>query len=294
MKKALLIINPTAGKMQLKNKLFDIVDVLSEAYTVTVCPTKHRGHAKEMARHARDEGYDAVICAGGDGTLNETVCGLLDGGNHLPVGYIPAGSTNDFAAGLGLPKHPVRAAQAIVAGTLHDQDIGWFNQERRFTYIASFGAFTETSYATNQSLKNALGHLAYLLEGVKALSKIKSVAMSIRHGDGQTEGDFIFGGVANATSIGGVLRLKDEYLNFHDGIFEILLIRKPGNLKELNSIVSSLLRYEYDGEFVQLLRASHVEFQFEGELAWSLDGEYAPSRDHVQIENLHNGIQLLY
>lgn len=294
MKKALLIINPTAGKMQLKHKLFEIVDALADAYDVTVCPTRRQGHAGEMAAKAKTQGYDIVICAGGDGTLNEAVCGVMEEETPLPLGYIPAGSTNDFAAGLGLSKNPVKAARAIIEGSLHGQDIGFFNQERRFTYIASFGAFTETSYSTDQNLKNMLGHLAYVLEGAKSLSKIKAIPMEIRYDGNTAKGDFLFGGIANATSIGGVLRLKDQYLSFDDGIFELLLIRKPRNLLELNEIVASLLRYEYDGELVQLLRASRVECLFEGSLAWSLDGEYTPSRNHVIIENIHNGIYLQY
>ena len=235
-----------------------------------------------------------VVCAGGDGTLNETVCGLLESQSEMPIGYIAAGSTNDFAAGLGLPKQPAKAAQAIIQGTMHPQDIGLFNKERKFTYIASFGAFTETSYATNQNLKNLLGHMAYMLQGMKSITKIKGIPMTV-HSDTQTiEGEFIFGAVANATSIGGILRLKDDYLNFHDGIFEILLIRKPKNLLQLNKIITSLLKYEYDGELVKMVRGSRVEFLFNGELPWSLDGEYAPSRNHVTVENLKHAVHFLY
>lgn len=293
MKKALLIINPKAGKMQLKNKVLDIVTELSREYTVTVCPTAYRNHAKELASTA-DE-YDLVVCAGGDGTLNETVCGLMEAKSNLPLGYIPAGSTNDFAAGLGLSKQPIKAAQAIVEGSLHPQDIGLFNGERRFTYIASFGAFTETSYNTSQNLKNTLGHMAYLLEGAKSIPKIKAISMTVHYDDHTLSGEFLFGGVANATSIGGVVHLKnDPKLNFSDGVFELLLIRKPKNISELQKIVSSLLQYKYDGELVQLLRASRVECEFEGELAWSLDGECAKSCDRAIIENLHNGVQFQY
>ena len=294
MEKALLILNPTAGKMKLQGSLLEIVTVLSEKYTVTVCPTKYQNHAKEMASKAKKEGYDLVICAGGDGTLNETVSGLMDAQSTLPLGYIPAGSTNDFAEGLGLPKQPVKAARAIVEGTLHPQDVGIWGKERRFTYIASFGAFTETSYNTNQSLKNMLGHLAYVLEGVKSLTKLKGTQMEVHYDQDVLEGEFIFGAIANATSIGGVLKLKDAHLNFHDGIFEVLLIRKPTNIIQLNNIITALLKNEYDGELVKMVRASRVECVFQGELDWSLDGEYAASRNHATIENIKHGIHLLY
>ena len=288
-------MNPISGKMALKNKLFDIVDELSASYTVTVCLTKGRNHAKELAASAEEQGFDLVVCAGGDGTLNETVSGLMESGSRLPVGYIPAGSTNDFAAGLGLKKQPAKAARAIVEGSLHQQDIGLFDGDRRFTYIASFGAFTETSYNTDQNLKNLFGHMAYVLEGMKSLPKIKGIPMKLVLDDKEVEdGEWLFGAVTNATTIGGVLRLKDEYLNFHDGIFEIVLIRNPKNLLEMNKIITGLVTYEYDGNLVKLLRASKVTCHFGGELSWSLDGEQAIAHERVEIENLHNGIQILY
>lgn len=294
MEKALLIINPTAGKMKLRGCLLDVITALSARYLVTVCPTRYQNHAKELAMNAEKEGFDIVICAGGDGTLNETVSGIMEGNSSLPIGYIPAGSTNDFAEGLGLAKQPVKAAEAIVNGTLHPQDIGLWGKERRFTYIASFGAFTETSYNTNQNLKNMLGHLAYVLEGAKSIPKLKGTPMEV-HCDKETlQGEYIFGAVANATSIGGMLKLKDEKLNFHDGLFEVLLIRKPTNIIQLNNIITSLLKFEYDGDLVKMVRASHVEFLFEGDLDWSLDGEHAQSRNHATVENIHNGIHLLY
>jgi YegS/Rv2252/BmrU family lipid kinase len=294
MKKAMLIINPKAGRMHLKGKVFDIIDALSEEYDVTVYPTKHQGHATELSASAYEQGYDLVVCAGGDGTLNETVEGVMEASQPVPIGYIPTGSTNDFAAGLNLSKNPVQAAADIVKGTLHQQDVGFFNRQRRFTYIASFGAFTEVSYNTDQTLKNQLGHMAYVLEGMKSLSKLKPVSMEIICDGKSMKGDWLFGAVTNASTIGGVLRLRDEYLNFHDGVFEILLIRNPKNIVELNNIIANLARYEYDGEMVQLLHGSRVECLFEGKLSWSLDGEQADSRNHVLIENIHNGIQLKY
>ncbi|MBQ6818105.1 MAG: diacylglycerol kinase family lipid kinase [Clostridia bacterium] len=294
MKKALLIVNPKAGKMQLKGKLFEVVDILSEEYLVTVSPTKRVGHATELAAESEVLGYDLVVCAGGDGTLNETVSGLMQCENPPPLGYIPAGSTNDFASGLGLYKTPLKATQQIVSGKDHQQDIGWFNRNRWFTYIASFGAFTETAYSTDQTLKNALGHLAYVLEGVKSVAKIKAVPMKICYDDQVIEGDWLFGAITNAASIGGVLRLDENQLRFNDGVFEIVLIRAPKNILELNTIVTGLTSLNYDGDLVKLLRASKVECFFDQELAWTLDGEYARGDYHVLIENCHNRLNLRY
>ena len=294
MKKALLIVNPKAGKMQLKGKLFEVVDILSEEYTVSVVPTKREGHATELAAESEVLGYNLVVCAGGDGTLKETVSGLARCENPPPLGYIAAGSTNDFASGLGLYKTPAKAAKQIVEGQVHRQDLGWFNREQWFTYIASFGAFTETAYSTDQNLKNVFGHMAYVLEGMKSVAKIKAIPMKICYDDNVVEGDFLFGAITNAASIGGVLRLKEKHLRFNDGLFEIVLIRAPKNLLELNTIVSGLTSMNYDGELVQLLQASKVECFCDQELAWTLDGEYAKGDYHVLIENCHNRLNIQY
>ncbi len=294
MKKMLFIINPKAGKMQLKNKLFEVVELFSKEYLVTVVPTQFGGHAAQLAASAKEQGYDLVVCAGGDGTLNETVSGLMEQEERLPVGYIPAGSTNDFATALGLYKTPLKAAEQIVNGRTHTQDVGWFNRQRRFTYIASFGAFTETSYLTDQNLKNVLGHLAYVLEGVKSVAKIKAVPMKIQCDDCTLDGEWLFGAVTNCTTIGGVLRLNDKDLKFNDGLFEMVLIRKPNNLLELNKILASLTTLEYDGDLVQMVHTSKAEFFCQQEVAWTLDGEFAPGGFHVLVENCRKAIEIVY
>ncbi len=280
--------------MQLKGKLFDVVDCLSEEYNVVVSPTKRIGHATQLAAESESLGYDLVVCAGGDGTLNETVSGLMQCKNPPPLSYIAAGSTNDFASGLGLYKTPLKAANQILGGRVHEQDIGWFNREKWFTYIASFGAFTETAYSTDQNLKNALGHLAYVLEGMKSVAKIKAIPMKICYDDKVVEGDWLFGAITNAATIGGVLRLKEKHLRFNDGLFEIVLIRAPKNLIELNTIVAGLTSLNYDGDLVRLLQAKKVECFFDQELAWTLDGEYAQGDYHVLIENCHNRLKIQY
>lgn len=294
MKRLLFIINPIAGQKRAKSALLDIVSVFSKGgYEVTVSPTLQRGHAARLAKENAEK-YDLIVCCGGDGTLNETIEGALESGGHIPVGYIPAGSTNDFAASLSIPKNPVKAAENIVNGNVHGHDVGLLNGENHFVYVASFGAFTETSYLTSQSLKNALGHLAYMLEGSKSVLKIKPIRLQLLHDKGKIQGDFLFGAVANSTSMGGVVKLRDPMIDFNDGLFEVMLIRNPKNLIELQGIINCMLKYEYDERYVMLFRTSHAEFQFLRDMDWSLDGEYYKGNSKAVIENLHGAIHLVY
>ena len=119
MKKLLLIVNPVSGKMKAKSELLTVVTNLqNNGYFVTVKLTEYRGHAKEFAENAAKDGFDAVACFGGDGTLNETICGLMSSEAKLPLGYIPAGSTNDFAKSMKLSSNPAIAAKVVATGGL--------------------------------------------------------------------------------------------------------------------------------------------------------------------------------
>ena len=221
MKKVLLIINPKAGKTKVKTSLFDIIDILTEHdMTVTVEITRYGGHARDISTHIPDE-YDMVVCAGGDGTLNEVIAGIIASGKNIPIGYIPAGSTNDFASTLHLSKDMKKAALDIAEGVVRSIDIGLF-KNRYFTYVASFGAFTKASYSTPQEVKNTLGHLAYVLEGMKDLPTIKGEYMKMVCGNGTVyEGEYIFGAIANSTSVGGVISLDSRLVTMNDCKFEI-------------------------------------------------------------------------
>ena len=293
MKRLLLIVNPCSGKKKANRVLTDIIGIFNRGgFDVNAYMTAARGDATEVAS-ARAEEYDVVVCIGGDGTFNEVISGLYSARSSTPVGYIPAGSTNDFANSLKLSKDLLQAAQDIVDGTPRPLDIGRFN-ERYFSYIASFGAFTRASYATSQSLKNTLGHFAYLLSGVKEVAAIRSKHMRVTLDDGTVyEDDYIFGGISNSTSVAGVLTLKEDMVDMSDGLFEVLLIRKPHNPLELSSCVHALLSQKYDTPMLTLAVASRLEIEAPADMDWTLDGEKSDGTAHYVVENLHNAVNVI-
>ena len=201
-KKLLFIYNPRSGKAQIKYKLNDILETFVRAgYEVTVYPTLKTGDAGELVKN-RDQDYELIVCSGGDGTLDEVVTGMMQSGRRTPIGYIPAGSTNDFAGSLGLPKSMLRAAQVAIEGKDFPCDVGSFNDDI-FVYIAAFGIFTDVSYETDQEMKNILGHMAYILEGMKRLPSVRSYPMKVSYKGCTIVDDFIFGMVTNSRSVGG-------------------------------------------------------------------------------------------
>ena len=218
MKTMLFIMNPFAGQKRANRVLPDILLLFSQAgYDIHTVMTTGTGAATQAAQ-TQAGSVDLVVCCGGDGTLNETITGLLRSGAKTPLGYIPTGTTNDFAASLGLSHNPVQAAKDILEGEVHAYDAGRFG-ERYFSYVASFGAFTRSSYIVPQNIKNALGHTAYVLGGISELSQIRNehIRMDI---DGEiVEDDFLFGAICNSTSIGGILTLDPEQVDMGDGLF---------------------------------------------------------------------------
>lgn len=294
-KKLLLIVNPKAGMSWNKSgsDLFSAVCAFSEAgYLVDARLTRAQGDATEMARTLSHE-YDLIVCCGGDGTLNETVSGLIQCEKRPPLGYIPAGTTNDFAASLHLPTDPVAAARVAVSGIPSPIDIGRFN-DRYFVYIASFGAFTRTSYSVPQALKNALGHTAYMLEAVRQLpSAFRPFSLSIT-ADGETlDGDYLFGSISNSTSIGGLMKLSPSEVGLDDGQYELLLVRNPKNPLEVQSLATALLSQNYEHEGIVYRHVSKLEFETDAEMPWTLDGEYEPGAQRVVIENMHRVLTLM-
>ena len=292
-KKLLLIINPVAGKMKSKNALFDIVKVFCDHdFDVNIKLTARRGHGTEIAE-SEHMNYDIIVCVGGDGTLNEVVTGLVRCGAETPVGYIPAGSTNDFANSIGLSGNIKKAALAIAEGSPMGLDIGSFKNVY-FTYIASFGAFTSASYSTPQATKNAIGHTAYVLEGIKDLSAIKPVHLKAEADGVIYEGDYIFGGVANSTSLGGIVKLKKELVDMSDGLFEVILIKNPKNANHLNEIILSLMTSEYkNNRSIDYFRASKIKISTEDTLPWTVDGENADGGGEFIIKNMKQRLTII-
>ena len=292
MKKLLFIMNAFAGQKKANKVLPEILTVFTEAgYEIQIAMTTGPGAATRLAAE-RGADVDLIVCCGGDGTLNETVTGLLQAGLNIPVGYIPTGTTNDFAASLKLSHNPVEAARDIVEGQEVSYDVGKFG-DRYFCYVASFGAFTKTSYAMPQSVKNALGHTAYVLGGISELSQIKDehVRMEI---DGEViEDDFLFGAICNSTSIGGILTLPPNRVDMGDGIFEVMLIRAPRNLTELTECILSVQNQSYNCGMITFRPARSVKISVDPFISWTLDGEKADGYTEVTAENLHQAIRIV-
>ncbi len=291
LKKLLLIVNPVAGKKKLKSQLLDAIQIFAKGgFSTTVVVTGRRREAIEFAALAKD--YDRIACAGGDGTLNEVISGMLEHGITIPLGYIPCGSTNDFAVSMGLPHDIKKVAEIIANGMPYPLDVGRFDK-RHFTYVASFGAFTAASYSTNQDVKNMLGHLAYVFEGIKDLQAIKPYHMKFVSEDKVYEGDYVFGAIANSTSFGGIIKLREELVSLNDGLFEVLLVKMPKNIVDLNIIINSLTTSNFDNDRFEFFKASELEITPSEPTAWSLDGEYMRTDSTVKMENLHGIIQFI-
>lgn len=293
MKRILMIMNPCSGKKKAKAYLADIISIFNRAdYEVTVHMTAARGDATTVAAQS-GAAYDLLVCIGGDGTFNEVITGLHQAGLQIPIGYIPAGSTNDFANSLHLSKDILAAAQDIAEGSSHSLDIGKFN-DRCFSYIASFGAFTRTSYATPQSLKNLLGHTAYLLAGVKEFASIRSHRVKFTVDDGSVyEDDYIFGAISNSTSVAGILTLDPKIVDMNDGLFELLLVRKPRNALELGDCILALKTQDYNSPMLTLVSSANVQVEASEDLDWTLDGEYEKGRSHCSVSNLHSAVNII-
>ena len=292
MKKLLFVVNGHSGKGQIKNKLLDIIDIMiKEGYHVQVHTTQEREDATKVVRE-QAKYNDLVVCSGGDGTLDEAVTGMMQSEVRTPLGYIPAGSTNDFANSLEIPKDMIQAAKTAVAGVPFSCDVGEFNGDY-FIYVAAFGIFTDVSYATSQELKNALGHVAYILEGAKRLHTIKSYHMRVEYDGNEIEGDFLLGMITNSTSVGGFKNMTGKDVKLDDGMFEVTLIRKPKNIIELNTIIASLTNLKDETDLIDSFRADSVKFYSEEEIPWTLDGEFGGDHKEVQIKDHCKAVDIM-
>lgn len=291
-KKLFFIFNPFSGKLQVRAKLYEIIDAFVKGgYDVQVYPTQKPGDATEKARMAA-AWADVVVCCGGDGTLDETVNGLKLQDRDVAVGYIPAGSTNDFASSLQISRDMAEAAKQICRGEVHWVDVGAFN-DQCFVYVAAFGVFTATSYQTAQPLKNVLGHLAYLLEGVKEIFEIKTYRMRIESEEKVYEGEFIYGMVTNSKSVGGFKNLTGKNVEMDDGFFEVTLIRAPKTPADLAEIVSCLMTQEDTSNLIESFKASRLTINTQEEVTWTLDGEYGGAPEELVIENHRRALPIL-
>lgn len=292
MKKMLFVMNPYAGTRKANRFLPEIIEIFNRGgYETSVYMTAGTGDCQRIVQEKAKE-VDLVACAGGDGTFNEAVNGILLSGADVPIGYIPAGSTNDFASSLHLPTNILQAARQIVEGTPNRYDVGKFG-DRYFSYVASFGAFTKASYTTPQNIKNALGHTAYILEGISELSQIKTVHVRFEMEDQVVEDDFLFGAICNSTSVGGILTLDPKQVDMRDGKFEILLVRMPRDLTELSECIRCVQSQKYNCGMITFLSTPRVRVVAPKDMPWTLDGEKEEGHEIVDVVNYHRAIRLM-
>lgn len=292
MKKMLFIYNPNSGMGLLKPKLSDVLDIFVKGgYEVTVYPTqKYHDAVRKMGEY--EEQYDLVACSGGDGTLDEVVTGMMKREDKVPIGYIPAGTTNDFASSLHISKNMLEAADTVVNGVPFACDVGEFNEDY-FVYIAAFGLFTDVSYETKQSMKNVLGHLAYILEGTKRIFNIPSYRIKVTH-DGETiEDEFIYGMVTNSRSVGGFKGITGKNVVFDDGKFEVTLFKTPRNPMELNEILGALALRKINPKRMYSFRTNEVHFETEEEIPWTLDGEFGGVHEEVVVKDCQKALEIM-
>lgn len=294
MKKMLFIYNPNSGQGFLKPKLSDVLDIFVKGgYDVTAYPTQKYHDAIAKMRSC-EEKYDLVVCSGGDGTLDEVVTGMMErpAEEQVPIGYIPAGTTNDFARSLHISRDILEAADTAVNGSVFPCDVGRFNNDY-FVYIAAFGLFTDVSYETKQSMKNILGHLAYVLEGTKRIFNIPSYKIRVTHDGEMIEDEFIFGMVTNSRSVGGFQGIIGKNVIFDDGEFEVTLIKTPKNAIELSELLGALGLRQINKERMYSFRSGNVRFESLEEIPWTLDGEFGGVHDEVVIRNEKQALQIM-
>ena len=287
----LFVFNPKAGKGKIKTHLLDIVDIFSSHdYEIIIRSTQAPRDAYEKAKEYANS-VDMIVCSGGDGTLDEVVTGIMEAESSVPIGYIPAGSTNDFANSLFMPKNMTKVAEMIMEEELYHCDIGRFNQ-KTFAYVAAFGLFTDVSYETDQDLKNVLGHVAYVLEGVKRLFDIKSYHMKVTSDEVQAEDDFIVGMITNSRSVGGFKNLTGKNVDMNDGLFEVTLSAHPKNPLQLQEIITALVMAEDNTDLIYSFKTKKLTIESDEEVPWTLDGEFGGDHSYVDIENRHKALNL--
>ena len=291
-KRLLLLLNPCAGQRKANRLLPEIIRLYNDrGYECVTYVTAGPGDATVyIQNHGQD--FDNVVCIGGDGTLNETIAGVIGCGFNRPVGYIPAGTTNDYAGSLGLSSDILQAAVDAVDGVPCWFDMGSFNG-RQFIYTASCGAFTRTSYTTSQTAKNLLGHVAYVIEGIKDLPSLKPIHMKITREGQELEGDFIFCAVTNSLSVGGILKLSPDMVRLNDGMFEVMLIRYPTQAMQLTKILMALRSSDLPSEMIEFFTADRLQIEVAEDVEWTLDGERGECGRSFDVVNYYKRIQLM-
>ncbi len=292
MKRRLLFIyNAHSGQGRIRSILCDMIDVMVKGgFEVTVYPTQGAQDATQKVLND-GKGYDRIICSGGDGTLDEVVTGILSAGLDIPVGYIPMGTTNDFASSIGVDVKWENALKIAVGDNIFSSDVGGFRDDY-FVYVAAFGLFTEASYTTNQELKNVLGHAAYVLEGIRQLADIPVYHMEISDGTNSWDGTYIFGMITNSISVGGIKGLIPGEVKLDDGLFEVTLVRVPQNPIELSEILAFFTNFNRETSMVDSFQTSGISISSDDKVSWTLDGEFGGEHNLVRIKSIPKALKI--
>ncbi|MDO5702367.1 MAG: diacylglycerol kinase family lipid kinase [Lachnospiraceae bacterium] len=292
-RRILLIYNPKAGKGKFISFLSSVIDRFTKAgYLVETYPTQSAGDAVDHIISMEDD-YEMIVPAGGDGTLDETFTALIRSGRDIPVGYIPIGSTNDYAKSLGMPANVPEAVEDIISGKPARVDAGVINGDHIFVYVAAFGAFTQVAYETNQDMKNMFGHVAYIMEATRRLADLKSYLLQVRTAEYETEDEYIFGMITNSVSVGGIMNITGKEVMLNDGLFEVTLIHSPKSIMETQEIIGSLLTQNYDTDLIDYFKTDKIELISDVEIPWTLDGEFGGLHKTVRLENRKQAIQMV-
>ncbi len=293
MKKLMLIVNPVAGKGKFKNSLGEVLHTFYQGgYLPEIYFTSAKGDATNLAiEHAKK--YDIIACMGGDGTLSEVTAGICQIKDSPPIGYIPMGTSNDVASGLGISKNPITAAKSIIEGKAISLDIGKMNDSKYFTYIAAFGMFTDVSYQTPRESKQVLGQFAYILEGIARVPKLPTIRARVIHDGGLIEDDFIFAGVTNSTKLAGLFQIDEAVVGLSDGLFEVVLVKRPKTAKELQDAFRAYIAKDYAGDIIKIVHSRSVRFRFDEPVAWTTDGENGGEHVDVYLENINSSVKII-
>lgn len=292
-KKLLLIANPFSGKAKMVTNLMAVTQIFSDrGFDITVYPTKNPGDATRRVSEIEPDEFERIVVCGGDGTLNEVITGLMRGGVKCKVGYVPAGTLNEWSQGLNIPRSIPEAAKAAAGSGDIFLDVGKFG-ERYFSYTASFGAFTEASYSTPQDAKNVLGQAAYFFEGIKGLGNIHPIHLKLETDEMTFEDDYVFGAISNSLSVGGIVKYREAAVKLNDGMFEVFLIKNPTNIIQLQNILDAIITGELAGENIEFFHTKRIKIIGGRDVSWTLDGEFAPGRDEITIENIPSALWLV-